>query len=1077
MFKSLKNNLKKAVSVSVALLLCFGAFAAIPKISVKAETAALYKDEFVSESGVFNTEAEGFPSNYIFDLSGLKKSWAASISGFYAKVPKKLFQAIRNGGKTVTLVDALGTHHIYRPEDISPKIDTLSSATFNVGTLYRKSKSYADTGNKIAAESGIDINPDTFKAWGNFIFLQAVSGAKAVTGCEIRFKPDCKNDMPGITDGSDGCDAEHFLCCAENESLFIYEYASGKLTERTTQTAYKCSDTQIGFTRSDSVLKGDTGNKQYMISDRKLKKSDIVSAAAWQDDFLENGKFNTAAKDFPREMIFDFSAQPNLSGYCKAVPKEFFEAVRASGKKAVIVDGLGIRYTFAAENISEIPKERFNDTVPVGARYRNGASYVKIAKKIAADNMGINGESFNIYDNFGFLELQTGNGIADNCSVSIKMDFGNGDTKAASLFYSYALRKSLYIYQYRSQTLTDRETEMAGALENPYITFSKKESGSIQLLLSDRPLRSVSEEPAKTALYREDFVKNGKFVTEAPGFPSEYTFIFSSFSASTPGFSRELYSAIKHSGKTVTLIDRFGIEYIFNSTDMGELSSGDVDGIFQLQSLYKTSKSYQSVMSKIAGLSQIYDGFYINQDWVVLDIQPETNVKTEVNNSFPCNAKIKFRLTGGQSGEAGDATAARFAEYAREGKLKAYYYNKSNDAQDIYTDREPIIPTVDDEGNIMIAVSSPATLIFTAKDLLYGRNNPVDHNPYEMVIRKDGKIISDGYTVEAGNHIFLDLFMNNGRIFKHSYTWEVIGPGKDSVKINEAEDARNVCYELYALSEGKPFQIRVTADGDPTNFVTTGLITVTNSLYGKEFLNDGEFVTDAEGFPNDYVFRMPSNKYLISGEFLNAAYLSGKDVSIVDSTGITYHLDQKNLKKINSSEWNDTYAFKALYKDSDAYKKAMQLIAYRNDHTSYQINTDYQIIDFQAHGQDFPFEITATFRLNSKTQNEDLAEYYEQLMRQGNLYVYKYDKKRQNVTDTVKGLTLNEKGEFSLSITSPVTVVFSTKILLESSNEYFEAEEELTRTGDYEKPQLFAMLFAVSLIVVIAVGQKKEKTV
>ncbi len=189
MFKSLKNNFKKAVSVSAALLLCFGAFAAIPKISVKAETAALYKDEFVSESGVFNTEAEGFPSNYIFDLSSLKKSWTASTSGFYAKVPKKLFQAIRNGGKTVTLVDALGTHHIYRPEDISPKIDTLSSATFNVGTLYRKSKSYADTGNKIAAESGIDINPDTFKAWGNFIFLQAVSGAKAVTGCEIRFKP------------------------------------------------------------------------------------------------------------------------------------------------------------------------------------------------------------------------------------------------------------------------------------------------------------------------------------------------------------------------------------------------------------------------------------------------------------------------------------------------------------------------------------------------------------------------------------------------------------------------------------------------------------------------------------------------------------------------------------------------------------------------------------------------------------------------------------------------------------------------------------------------------------------------
>ena len=64
----------------------------------------------------------------------------------------------------------------------------------------------------------------------------------------------------------------NIFCVVRKTKPFIYEYASGKLTERTTQTAYKCSDTQIGFTRSDSVLKGDTGNKQYMISDRKLKR-------------------------------------------------------------------------------------------------------------------------------------------------------------------------------------------------------------------------------------------------------------------------------------------------------------------------------------------------------------------------------------------------------------------------------------------------------------------------------------------------------------------------------------------------------------------------------------------------------------------------------------------------------------------------------------------------------------------------------------------------------------------------------------------------------------------------------------
>lgn len=96
-------------------------------------------------------------------------------------------------------------------------------------------------------------------------------------------------------------------------------------------------------------------------------------------------------------------------------------------------------------------------------------------------------------------------------------------------------------------------------------------------------------------------------------------------------------------------------------------------------------------------------------------------------------------------------------------------------------------------------------------------------------------------------------------------------------------------------------------------------------------------------------------------------------------------------------------------------------------------------------------------------------------MRQGNLYVYEYDKKRQNVTDTVKGLTLNEKGEFSLKITSPVTAVFSTKILLESSNEYSEAEEELTRTGDYEKPQLFANAFCCFADCRYCSGSKKRK--
>ncbi|MFQ8954195.1 MAG: hypothetical protein ACLR56_15025 [Oscillospiraceae bacterium] len=77
--------------------------------------------------------------------------------------------------------------------------------------------------------------------------------------------------MPGITDGSDGCDAEHFLFVRKTKA-FLYMNTHPESLQKEQQTAYKCSDTQIGFTRSDSVLKGDTGNKQYMISTETQKE-------------------------------------------------------------------------------------------------------------------------------------------------------------------------------------------------------------------------------------------------------------------------------------------------------------------------------------------------------------------------------------------------------------------------------------------------------------------------------------------------------------------------------------------------------------------------------------------------------------------------------------------------------------------------------------------------------------------------------------------------------------------------------------------------------------------------------------
>lgn len=143
------------------------------------------------------------------------------------------------------------------------------------------------------------------------------------------------------------------------------------------------------------------------------------------------------------------------------------------------------------------------------------------------------------------------------------------------------------------------------------------------------------------------------------------------------------------------------MNYIFDGAQMSDLTAEQLAETIQIQALYKTSASYQTVMQKIADKGQVYDGFYMNEDWIILDFQPWTgNASYQPTNGFPVDAQVTVRLNGGQSGAAGEEIADLFAGYARDGLLKAYVYDKTSSVQDLVEDAEPLTITANETGEV-----------------------------------------------------------------------------------------------------------------------------------------------------------------------------------------------------------------------------------------------------------------------------------------------------------------------------------------------------------------------------------------
>lgn len=245
----------------------------------------------------------------------------------------------------------------------------------------------------------------------------------------------------------------------------------------------------------------------------------------------------------------------------------FFHATKESCQTVTIVDNIGVEYSYAPADIADIASTDFGSTVKVGDRYRTTASYKNVAEDFAAA-AGIPEGEYVQHRDYAFLEVWTGESAVTNCTIRVAVD-PLGDGAYEDGYYKAAEQGTLYVYQYSSLALTERPTEMAGTATEPQIVLHQTETGSMQLLLSLKPLQDDStekptepSEPSASVPLDPDFMRVGQFVTDAPGFPEDYAFTFDSY-GNDEGVSKELFQTIKNSGRKVTLTTRRGGELHF----------------------------------------------------------------------------------------------------------------------------------------------------------------------------------------------------------------------------------------------------------------------------------------------------------------------------------------------------------------------------------------------------------------------------------------------------------------------------------------------------------------------------------
>lgn len=132
--------------------------------------------------------------------------------------------------------------------------------------------------------------------------------------------------------------------------------------------------------------------------------------------------------------------------------------------------------------------------------------------------------------------------------------------------------------------------------------------------------------------WQSSFLRNGLFQTEAAGFPENYTFRVVTANTlqnavNTASLTKELFHAIKESGRTVILVDNCAA-YSIRPDDVADIAPETFSQVVQLGSYYRTGTSYPPAARDIAKKYQaiIHDDQYCMGPRLLL----------LADNGFPC---------------------------------------------------------------------------------------------------------------------------------------------------------------------------------------------------------------------------------------------------------------------------------------------------------------------------------------------------------------------------------------------------------------------------------------------------------
>ena len=224
---------------------------------------------------------------------------------------------------------------------------------------------------------------------------------------------------------------------------------------------------------------------------------------------------------------------------------------------------------------------------------------------------------------------------------------------------------------------------------------------------------------AEPVQWQSSFLRNGLFQTEAAGFPENYTFRVVTANTlqnavNTASLTKELFHAIKESGRTVILVDNCAA-YSIRPDDVADIAPETFSQVVQLGSYYRTGTSYPPAARDIAKKYQaiIHDDQYcMGRDFSFWQI---TAFPAEVLRS--CTVRLAVtnagRADSGASLGSAAAIAENFAEAARAGNLHAYPYQRLDIS--VLAD---VKPTAGDDNIVSITVNATGTWMFSTVSMM-----------------------------------------------------------------------------------------------------------------------------------------------------------------------------------------------------------------------------------------------------------------------------------------------------------------------------------------------------------------------